>query len=305
MNRDRLLSINEGSAIARLKFARNSGRFVMWVEGPDDCVVFERFSSDKCSVKELGGRKAVLRTVREALQARPAIPGGFIGLIDRDFDDLAAEQLPGRVVPISARFNDLESAMLALTGTELLKDFVRKEHREAIPWLCKGKGENHLDQLARFVTAPIGAIRSNWDPRHGSIEAHVHPVDLLLRRTRPATRLDAAEVSDLLAEKMPRSNAERLAQLACKAYEHPDPWRMTRGKDMVRAIALVLGDHREACIYGEDGVGLLERRIQERVVTLYDPSVLHQAGTLEQIRRVVSPFQEKLADYLDVSVATD
>lgn len=301
MNRDRLLSINEESAIARLRFARNSGRFVMWVEGPDDCVVFERFSSDKCSVKELGGRKAVLRTVREALQTRPAIPGGFIGLIDRDFDNLAAEQLPGRVVAISERFNDLESAMLALTGAELLKDLVRKEHREAIPWLCKG--EDPLDLLARFVTAPIGAIRSNWDAQHGSIEANGHPVDLLLRRTLPETRLDSAELSDLLAEKVPRLNAERLAQLAYRAYDHPDPWRITRGKDMVRAIAVVLGNHREACTYGEDGAGLLERRIHERIVTLYDPFVLHQAGTLERIRRAICSFDEKLADYLDVPSA--
>ena len=299
MSKEVCQATNRRNAVARLRMARSTGNYVLWVEGPDDCVVLERFAAPCCRVYELSGKSYVLRAVREALVARPPLDG-FVGLVDRDFDDLHNDPLPARLAIVSSTYADLEASMLSSGAGALLTDLVRREHRESIPWLNAAAGAGPLDSLAATIVAPVGALRSVWNGRHGKIEEPRHPVDDLLDLLQPGQSPTQETLVMALKLRVNPDEAVRIAAAAIKVYTGANPWHLVRGKDMVRAIATVLSAHPEACYYERDNANRLVQKIQEKVITLFDFEVLKSAGTFQQIAKVLDRVGEPLVRYLSL-----
>ena len=294
---ERCQKARHDSVVAYLRMKRGSGKYVLWVEGPDDCVVLERFAAPGCSVKDLAGKKFVIRAVKEALAARL---DGFLGLVDRDFDHLHQEPAPLRLALISRKYSDLESSMLAHAADELLADLIRKDFRGSIEWLSEQGVSSSLGQLAAFAVAPVGALRRAWIGRTDSIDYLRHPVDEALSRFAPGERPTAETLATVLVacSGLAGAECERISAEAMKLYRTSDPWQLVRGKDMVRAIAVVLSRRPEACFYSDADLRAIERKIQEKVVTLFDFEILHAAGTHAEMRSALEPVGECLSSYL-------
>lgn len=305
MSRETFQRAIANSAVAHLKMMRKAGRYVLWVEGPDDCVVFERFAASNCKVKDLYGKDYVIRAVREALALRPP-EGGFLGIVDQDFDGIEIPELrPARLAVISCRYADLEASMLSTHAKEVIADLVRADGWDAIPWLA---GRDHVDPLRRLVTeilAPIGAIRSRWTShsRLPSIELAGNPIDQVMSQIGAGQGVVWESIRVMLCGRVPRDSVHLVDQLmsdAARLVKSLDAWRLVRGKDLVRALAWLLSKNPSACFYQSDSIERLERRIQDKVVTLFDEEVLRAAGTLDQLGLALDAVGESPRLYLQV-----
>jgi hypothetical protein len=301
--RTRFEEANRGAAIAHLRIKRSAGKYVLWVEGPDDCVVLERFAADCCCVKELSGRKWVQIAVQQANSARL---DGFAGLVDRDFDDADPDTLPPRLAFISRRFNDLEAAMLACAGSEIISDLVRRESRTSINWLNGGRDESPLDLLATYPVAAVGALRKIWRGRTEDIARNCEPVDAMIARSRPGMPPTIEDIAKVVYETAGISSAaaDAVACSAMRLYNEAPGWRLVRGKDMVRALACVFHDAGDACYFQFPGIEphqkkwRLAQKVHEKVIALFDFEVLRHAGTAEALRTALDPTGESVERFL-------
>ena len=295
---ERCRAAAQQSAVAYLKMKRGSGRFVLWVEGPDDCVVLQRFAAPACDVRELSGKDYVGSAVRAANAARLS---GFIGRVDRDFDDSKSEVMPARVAVISRRFTDLEASMLALNAHDVIADFVRREHRDSLPWLMPSDGLGALDMLASSIVAPIGALRKTWTGQRQSLDHLAHPVEVLMELMAPRQVPLPVDLARVLAKSggLTGPDADRIASDAHRVYTSSDPWKLVRGKDMVRALAVVLSQApRGMCYYDSWDEVRIERELKGKVGTLFSYEILRSAGTVEELAAVLAPVGESIDLYL-------
>jgi hypothetical protein len=241
--------------------------------------------------------------VKEAISARL---GGFAGLVDRDFEDISPDTIVPRLAFISRRYNDLEACMLASTAGELMKDLVRRDAKSDIPWLSSDCFQTPAQLLVEWPVSVVGAIRKAWVGRTTKLDRNGYCIDSMIDLLAPCQEPTIEQVSKALsaAAGLGSSESDRIAADALRMRKRSEPWALVRGKDLVRAIAYVLSRAGDACYYpfGQDGapkaVEIFQRKIQERVVTLFDIEALRAAGTEEALRAALTTTDEPPDRYL-------
>ena len=277
----------------------------LWVEGPDDKAVLQKFLAPRCTVLVAGTRDSVLDVANQAV--RQGIRRGYLCLVDADFTRFDSKEnqpksLPRRVAQLP-HHPDLEGSIFFHYNRHLVRGLFSTEIAAEYPWIRDLPNEYPLDRLIHNVLAPLGSIRIAWRQCGFS---HVR-LDPTQSADFPAKSCDSVVCS--LLEQVCVGNVERIAQVdelrgllpiavsdqdwrKLSSYSEEilrscgaDRWKVVRGKDIAVALGWLVYRFRGAVIHAERTASLRDavRYVQTAMLHCMGREWLSDSGLAEEL----------------------